>query len=343
MKTAEFDFHLPESLIATEPANPRDSARMLLIGDDLRDLGVRDIPSLLKPNDVMVFNNTKVIPARLMAMRGAANIELLLHLQEEGEGVVWQAFAKPAKKLRAGDKVIIAPEFEAEVLGRTPEGMVRLHFDYPTHVFSKYLAQHGRMPLPPYMRRHAEARDVQNYQTIYAEHEGAVAAPTAGLHFTPRLLAAIDRSGATRTQVTLHVGAGTFLPVKAEDVRDHTMHSERYVISSEAAAAINTARQKGGRVIAVGTTSLRVLESCADENGHLRVGNGETRLFVTPGYRFKAVDVLMTNFHLPKSTLFMLVSALAGPERMKSAYNHAIAGGYRFYSYGDACLIYKAA
>lgn len=342
MKTSRFDFELPERLIATQPARPRDSARMLLIGDAPTDKGVRDLPQLLRAGDLMVFNNTRVIPARLMARRGEAAVEILLHFQEQDVpegGLVWQAFARPAKKLRTGDVVIFAADFAAHMLGRTPEGMVRLKFDYSPQQFHALLAQHGQMPLPPYMKRDAKVQDVNDYQTIYAEHDGAVAAPTAGLHFTYELMEAIDRAGVERTCVTLHVGAGTFLPVKVDDTDDHVMHSERYLVSEEAAAAIRHTRERGGRIVAVGTTSLRVLESCADEGGNIRAGSGETRLFITPGYRFKAVDVLMSNFHLPRSTLFMLVCALAGTERMKEAYTYAISEGYRFYSYGDACWI----
>ncbi|MDX2112316.1 MAG: tRNA preQ1(34) S-adenosylmethionine ribosyltransferase-isomerase QueA [Alphaproteobacteria bacterium] len=341
MKTALFDFQLPESLIATHPAEPRDSARLLVVREALQDAIVSELPDFLKPGDVMVFNNTKVIPARLFAQRGEAKIELLLHKQCTGQAAgVWQCFAKPAKKLRPGDSLTIAPDFTAQVLEKQGDGQVVIALG---ENWREKLERYGHVPLPPYIERGDGAADKQDYQTVYAKHEGSVAAPTAGLHFTPRLLSAIDAVGARRVEVTLHVGGGTFLPVKAEDTKDHTMHSEWAQVSAQAASAINEARARGGRVIAVGTTSMRTLESAAAQDGTLKAYDAETNIFITPGYRFKIVDMLLTNFHLPKSTLFMLVSAFSGRERMLAAYQHAIMQRYRFYSYGDACLLYRAA
>jgi len=359
MKTSLFDFHLPESLIATAPAEPRDSARLLVVSEAIRDSVVSSLPEFLKPGDVMVFNNTKVIPARLFARRGDAAIELLLHKRypancetiaqdprpvqplrgSQDDKALWQCFAKPAKKLKAGDKLIIADDFTAQVLEKRPDGQVVIAFEEP---WREKLERYGHVPLPPYIQRDDNTEDQHNYQTVYAKHEGSVAAPTAGLHFTDRLLAAIDAAGVKRVEVTLHVGGGTFLPVKAEDTGDHVMHSEWAQVSREAADAINAAKKAGGRVIAVGTTSMRTLESATDENGVLHPFEDETNIFITPGYRFRLVDLLMTNFHLPKSTLFMLVSAFSGRERMLAAYHHAIHQNYRFYSYGDACLLYRS-
>lgn len=333
MKTALFDFDLPESLIATQPASPRDSARLLVMDGELQDKTIRDLPSFLKPGDVVVVNNTRVIPARLLGKRGEAKIEILLH---KNRGDAWQCFAKPAKKLKPGDVVSFAPDFSAKMIEKLPDGQVVIKF--VENDWRKKLEAHGHMPLPPYIARDDNAQDKTNYQTIYAKHAGSVAAPTAGLHFTENLFKAIDAVGVKRAQVTLHVGGGTFLPVKAEDTKDHVMHSEWAEITQEAADAINQAK----RVIAVGTTSLRTLETAADENGNIKPFSGETNIFITPGYQFKCVDMLLTNFHLPKSTLFMLVAAFSGLERMKAAYQHAIDEHYRFYSYGDACLLYKA-
>ena len=288
----------------------------------------------------MVFNDTRVLPARLMGKRGEAKIEILLHKQlRDG---VWQCFAKPAKKLKTGDEIFFADDFFAIMQERTQDGQVILAFDAMGVTLREKLQRYGAMPLPPYIEkaRKAEQGDNETYQTVYARHEGSVAAPTAGLHFTPELLAAIDAAGVKRVHVTLHVGGGTFLPVKVEDTKDHVMHSEWASISAEAAATINAARAAGGRVIAVGTTSLRTLESASNDHG-VQPFEGETNIFITPGYRFKAVDMLMTNFHLPRSTLFMLVSAFSGLDRMQNAYKHAIAARYRFYSYGDGCLLYK--
>ncbi|MCE2926293.1 MAG: tRNA preQ1(34) S-adenosylmethionine ribosyltransferase-isomerase QueA [Rickettsiales bacterium] len=339
MKTALFDFELPESLIATHPAEPRDSARMLVAADEFQDLVVYDLPNFLRAGDVMVFNDTKVIPARLFAKRGMAQVELLLHKQlaAAGQGV-WQCFAKPAKKLKEGDELLIAPDFMVKVVEKRSDGQVVIALG---ENWREKLLRYGHMPLPPYIERGDNVADKQNYQTVYARHEGSVAAPTAGLHFTDRLLAAIDALGVRRVHITLHVGGGTFLPVKVEDTSEHIMHSEWAQVSQQAADTINAARNSGGRVIAVGTTSLRTLESAAAEDGTIRPFEAETDIFITPGYRFKIVDLLMTNFHLPKSTLFMLISAFSGRERMLEAYRHAIEKNYRFYSYGDACLLYR--
>ncbi|MBY0406236.1 MAG: tRNA preQ1(34) S-adenosylmethionine ribosyltransferase-isomerase QueA [Rickettsiales bacterium] len=346
MKTALFDFTLPESLIASQPAEPRDSARMLVVGDgdSFFDHIVRELPAFLKPGDVMVFNDTRVMPARLIGRRGAAGVEVLLHKQvASGQGQQWLCFAKPAKKLKPGDSIVFGEGFSAEVLEKREDGQVVLSFAYPLAAFREKLAAHGQMPLPPYIEklRKADASDHARYQTVYAKDEGSVAAPTAGLHYTPELLAAIDAAGVQRVHVTLHVGGGTFLPVKAEDTSEHVMHSEYAVLTPEAASAINAAKAKGGRVVAVGTTSLRTLESAADEAGVVHPFDRETAIFITPGYRFRVVDALLTNFHLPKSTLFMLVSAFCGLERMKAAYAHAIEQQYRFYSYGDTSLLMR--
>lgn len=334
MRVDLFNFELPQSSIATAPASPRDSARLLYVSDSIKDMSVRDIPSFLKPGDVMVFNDTKVIPARLRGKRGDVNVEVLLH-QAIAKNE-WLCFAKPAKRLKDGNTVVFGDDFTAVVTGRGDDGQVRLAFQCDD-IFAM-LDRYGEMPLPPYMRRGAAESDKDTYQTAYAKHPGSVAAPTAGLHFTPELLAAIDASGARRVHVTLHVGAGTFLPVKTDDTDDHIMHAEWVHITDDAAAAINAA----ARVVAVGTTSLRTLESMSDDAGVVHAGRKDTRLFITPGYAFKCVDVLMTNFHLPRSTLLMLVSAFAGRDRMLAAYNHAITAGYRFYSYGDACWLEKA-
>ncbi len=314
---------------------------MLVVeGDDLRDDAVRSLPSFLKAGDVMVFNDTRVLPARLIGLRGAARVEVLLHKQLHAG--VWQCFAKPAKRLQPGDRISFADDLSGIVQRKTADGQVVIAFDTHGGELRERLVQYGAMPLPPYIekQRKAESTDNECYQTVYARHEGSVAAPTAGLHFTPQLLAAIDAAGVKRVHVTLHVGGGTFLPVKVEDTKDHVMHSEWASLSQETADTINAARAAGGRIIAVGTTSLRTLESASDEKG-VHAFEGETDIFITPGYAFQAVDVLMTNFHLPRSTLFMLVCAFCGTEQMKAAYAHAISHAYRFYSYGDACLLYR--
>ncbi len=339
MKTSLFDFSLPEGHIATNPANPRDSSRMLVVGDNLLDKNISDLVDFLREGDVMVFNDTKVIPARLFGTRGNAKIEVLLH-KNSGQGQ-WQCFAKPAKKLCIGDMVEFTTDFYAQVKQKYDDGQVLLAFNYSEDVFQQKLEQYGGVPLPPYIEknRKADSSDNANYQTIYAQNSGSVAAPTAGLHFTEKLLAAIDAKGVKRAYVTLHVGGGTFLPVKTDDTSEHKMHSEYAVISKETADIINVAKQNGGRVIAIGTTSLRTLESAADEQGILHEFSNDTNIFITPGYKFKIIDGLLTNFHLPKSTLFMLVCAFMGLDKMQAAYAHAIKNNYRFYSYGDACLL----
>lgn len=342
MRVDDFDFDLPRDLIAERPAEPRGAARMLHVkADRLSDYKVADLPGFLRPGDIMVFNDTRVIPARLFGKRGEAGVEVTLHQRIALDS--WKAFARPAKKLRLGDRVDFGPDFSAQVTEKGDAGEVTLRFGQSGEALLAALEEFGRMPLPPYIRKGlADERDRADYQTVFASCKGAVAAPTAGLHFTPNLLAALDLQGVRRVTVTLHVGAGTFLPVKVDDTKDHRMHSEIGIISPDAAAAINAARDRGARVIAVGTTSLRLLESAADDAGRLHAFNAATDIFITPGYRFKLVDVLMTNFHLPRSTLFMLVSAFAGLDCMKAAYDHAKASGYRFYSYGDSCLLERA-
>ncbi|HWI27673.1 MAG TPA: tRNA preQ1(34) S-adenosylmethionine ribosyltransferase-isomerase QueA [Stellaceae bacterium] len=340
MRVDAFDFELPRELIASHPAEPRDAARLLLVDEALEDRRVLDLPALLRRGDLLVVNDTRVIPARLLGRRGASRIEVTLH-RDLGGGR-WRAFAKGAKRLKPGDRLIFGEGFAAEVADKHEEGDISLAFAVEGDRFREALARFGSAPLPPYIKRAqgGDPRDRSDYQTIFAEKDGAVAAPTAGLHFTERLLAALDQAGIERLAVTLHVGAGTFLPVKAEDTRDHRMHSEWGFLDAAAAERIAAARSRGGRIVAVGTTSLRLLESAADADGRVPPFAGETSLFITPGYRFRAVDLLLTNFHLPRSTLFMLVAAFAGLERMKRAYAHATAAGYRFFSYGDATLLY---
>jgi S-adenosylmethionine:tRNA ribosyltransferase-isomerase len=349
MKTApyslhDFDFDLPERLIAQEPARPRDSARLLEIGETLADRSIRDLPERLETGDLLVVNDTKVIPARLFGQRGSVAIEVTLHkpMGDTGGGMRWRCFAKPGRRLRIGDRVDFAADFHAEVLEKLDGGEVVLSFESTD--FDRDLKQHGAMPLPPYIQRLPKPTDsdFDDYQTVYAENDGAVAAPTAGLHFTPRLFEALAARGIDRATVTLHVGAGTFLPVRSDDPDKHVMHAEWGEIAAETAEKINRTRRNGGRIVAVGTTSLRLLESAADQDGTVRPFRGDTDLFILPGYRFKAVDLMLTNFHLPRSTLFMLVTAFAGLERMQAAYAHAVAAGYRFYSYGDACLLHRA-
>ncbi|HEY3919982.1 MAG TPA: tRNA preQ1(34) S-adenosylmethionine ribosyltransferase-isomerase QueA [Stellaceae bacterium] len=343
MRVDDFDFDLPRALIAEHPIEPRDAARLLVIGDRIADRHIRDLSQLLRAGDVLVANDTRVIPARLTGTRGAATIEVTLH-RDLGGGA-WRAFIKGARRVKPGDTLRFAEDFAAEVIEKTPEGDVALGFSCAGVAFRTQLERHGRMPLPPYIHRGraGEARDRDDYQTMFAAKDGAVAAPTAGLHFTPAVLAALKDAGLSLETVTLHVGAGTFLPVKALDTADHRMHSEYGMIDAATAARLNAARAAGSRIVAIGTTSLRVLESAADERGVIKPFADETALFITPGYRFRAIDVLLTNFHLPRSTLFMLVSAFAGLERMKSAYAHAIAARYRFFSYGDACLLFPEA
>jgi len=339
MRVDLFDFDLPQQLVAERPAVPRDAARLLVVDASLGDRRVRDLPDLLRPGDLLVFNDTRVIPAGLFGKRGDTAIEVTLHKNVAADR--WRAFARPARKLRPGDRIVFAADLAADVVEKGEGGEIELAFDCAGAELMAALQRRGRMPLPPYIKRPggADERDRADYQTVYAAKDGAVAAPTAGLHFTPALLAALDARGVGRATVTLHVGAGTFLPVKVDDTRDHRMHAEIGIVDAAAADAINAARAAGGRIVAVGTTSLRLLETAADESGRIRPFSGDTELFITPGYRFKAIDLLLTNFHLPRSTLFMLVCAFAGIERMKAAYEHAKAAGYRFYSYGDASLL----
>jgi S-adenosylmethionine:tRNA ribosyltransferase-isomerase len=339
MRVDLFDFELPPERIALRPASPRDAARLLLVaGDALADRHVLDLPRLLRPGDILVFNDTRVIPAQLEGRRGAARIGATLHKREGPRA--WRAFVRNAKRLREGDRIEFGAGVSAIAGEKTPDGAVLLTFEGGEPV-ELLLERAGRMPLPPYIagKRAADARDAEDYQTMFARAEGAVAAPTAALHFTPRLMAALADAGVGHETLTLHVGAGTFLPIKAEDTDDHVMHSEWGRIDAETAERLNEVRARGGRVVAVGTTSLRLLESAAGEDGRIRPFEGDTDIFITPGYRFRAVDGLVTNFHLPKSTLFMLVSALMGRETMQAAYAHAIAQGYRFYSYGDSSLL----
>jgi S-adenosylmethionine:tRNA ribosyltransferase-isomerase len=342
LKVDDFDFDLPPDAVAQRPVVPRDAARLLDVDGTVADRVVRDLPSLLCPGDVMVFNDTLVIPARLKGKRGEAGIEATL-LKEISPGR-WQALARPVRRLRPGHRIRFAADFSAEVEAKGEAGEVVLAFDRQGTALMAALDANGAMPLPPYIKRTGpdDVRDRIDYQTVFAARPGAIAAPTAGLHFTPELLAAIDDRGVRRATVTLHVGAGTFLPVKADRIEDHVMHPEWGEIGKAAAAGINAARAHGGRVVAVGTTSLRLLETAADHDGRIRPFAGETLLFITPGYRFRVVDLLLTNFHLPRSTLFMLVCAFSGTARMKEAYHHAVAAGYRFYSYGDCCLLRRS-
>ena len=339
MRVDEFDFTLPRELIAGHPVEPRDAARLLMVGRELEDRRIDELPALLRPGDVLVANDTRVIPVRLSGRRGAATVELTLH-RDLGGGA-WRAFAKGARRLKPGDRIEFGPGFVAEVTTKEPEGDVVLRFAAEGTELRALLERYGRMPLPPYIRRdrQGDPRDRADYQTLFAAQDGAVAAPTAGLHFTPRLLGALAEAGIGLETVTLHVGAGTFLPVKVEDTKDHVMHAEHGVIAPETAARLNAARAVGHRIVAIGSTSLRLLESAAGADGQIAPFAGETSIFITPGYRFRAVDLMLTNFHLPRSTLFMLVAAFAGLERMRAAYAHAIAARYRFFSYGDACLL----
>ena len=339
MRVDLFDFDLPAERIALRPASPRDSARMLVLDGDRTDgRSVRDLPDMLRPGDLLVFNDTRVIPAQLEGRRGEARIGATLHKREGPRA--WHAFVRNAKRLRDGDRVEFGAGVTAIAVSRGDDGSILLEFegDEPVELL---LERAGRMPLPPYIagKRETDARDAVDYQTMFAAEPGAVAAPTAALHFTPDLIAALDARGIGHVTLTLHVGAGTFLPVKADDTVDHRMHAEYGRIDQATADRLNAVRAAGGRVIAVGTTSLRVIESASGEDGIVRAFDGDTAIFITPGYRFRGIDGLMTNFHLPKSTLFMLVSALMGRERMQAAYAHAIADGYRFYSYGDASLL----
>lgn len=350
MRVSDFDFHLPAENIALRPAEPRDHARLLEVGPvhgSLADRIVCDLPKLLRAGDMLVFNDTKVIPARLDGLRrrpggAGAAIEAMLH-QRLGPAQ-WKAFARPGKRLAVGDIIEFSENLSAAVEEKGEGGEVTLRFSLESAALDVAIATVGHIPLPPYIasKRADDARDREDYQTIYAKADGAVAAPTAGLHFTPDLFARLDAAGIARHFVTLHVGAGTFLPVKGEDLSEHKMHAEFGVVTAETAQALNAGKARGGRIIAVGTTSLRLLESAAAEDGTLEPFADETSIFITPGYRFRTANALMTNFHLPRSTLMMLVSAFAGYDTMKTAYAHAIAAGYRFYSYGDASLLWRA-
>jgi S-adenosylmethionine:tRNA ribosyltransferase-isomerase len=339
MRVDLFDFDLPPDRIALRPARPRDSARLLLVeGSRIMDRRVLDLPALLRSGDVLVFNDTRVIPAQLEGRRGTASIGVTLHKREGPRS--WRAFVRNARRLNAGDRIDFGSGVAASAVEKSTDGsvLVQFHGDEPVELL---IERAGRMPLPPYIasKRPADQADREDYQTIFAREEGAIAAPTAALHFTERLLHALDERGVKRETLTLHVGAGTFLPVKSDDTEGHRMHSEWGRIDPATADRLNRVRSAGGRLIAVGTTSLRLIESAADDDGKIGAFEGDTAIFITPGYRFRATDGLMTNFHLPRSTLFMLVSALMGLDVMKAAYAHAIDRGYRFYSYGDSSLL----
>ncbi len=348
MDVALFDFELPEDRIALRPASPRDAARLLIVREDgrLEHALVRDLPSYLDDGDTLVLNDTKVFPARLRGVRTGRNdteprIEIMLHRRLAPDAFL--AFARPARKLEAGDRVNLGQSIEATIVRRGEGGEVELRFDLSGMDLDTAIAVQGEMPLPPYIagKRKADAQDASDYQTIYAAHEGSVAAPTAGLHFTPQLFAHLSQKGVDQEYVTLHVGAGTFLPVTADDTEAHSMHPEFATLSAHTASHLNRGRIGGKRIAAVGTTSLRTLESAATPDGVIHPFSGETDIFITPGYRFRAADVLLTNFHLPRSTLFMLVSAFCGLDVMRAAYVEAIRENYRFYSYGDACLLFR--
>jgi S-adenosylmethionine:tRNA ribosyltransferase-isomerase len=355
MRTDDFDFELPNELIALEPARPREAARLLVVrpGQPFEDRRIGDLPTLLASGDVLVLNDTRVIAAHLTGsrQRGDATATVSINLHKRLDDSRWLAFARPGKRLRPGDRirfggdgrVCLLGTLEADVEARGEGGEVRLAFSLHGAYLDEAIAALGAMPLPPYIasRRAVTSDDSANYQTIYARHDGAVAAPTAGLHFTQDAFARLDAAGIERRVVTLHVGAGTFLPVMAERVEDHRMHAEWGSVSQETAEALGAVRARGGRIVAVGTTSLRLLETATDTSGRSRAWSGDTDIFITPGYRFRAVDALLTNFHLPRSTLFMLVSAFCGLDTMHAAYAHAVAERYRFYSYGDACLLFR--
>ncbi|MES2034812.1 MAG: tRNA preQ1(34) S-adenosylmethionine ribosyltransferase-isomerase QueA [Pseudomonadota bacterium] len=367
MRVSDFDFDLPEDLIALRPASPREAARLLVVrpaaadGSTLEDLTVGDLPGLLRAGDALVFNDTRVIPARLDGLRAARTegggdghrvaVEATLHKRLTANR--WSAFMRPGKRLKVDDRVRFGAhddracdlgQLDATVVEKGEGGEVVLAFDLSGPDLDIAINTSGHMPLPPYIaaKRPEDDQDRSDYQTVYAREDGSVAAPTAGLHFTPELLARLADAGVSQHFVTLHVGAGTFLPVKSDDLSEHRMHAEYGQVSAETAAALNAVRAAGGRIVCVGTTSLRLLESATGEDGVIKPWADETAIFITPGYRFRAADVLMTNFHLPKSTLFMLVSAFAGQGLMREAYGHAIATGYRFYSYGDSSLLFRA-
>ncbi len=360
MRIDLFDFELPESSIALRPSIPRDAARLLYVDPNnsktlFQNKSVSDLPDLLQPNDVLVFNNTKVIPSRLFGVRKrigdagdetSARIELMLHLREDNQ--TWRAFARPAKRLKVGDVIsFLEPDghvaFTARVSQKQQTGEVVVVFSLAGAALDQAIMLLGKLPLPPYIagKRATDLQDISDYQTLYAQQEGAVAAPTAGLHFTENLFQRLSEKGIAHNFVTLHVGAGTFLPVKVDDTDNHVMHAESGTITQETANALNQVKQRGGRIVAVGTTSLRLLESATDENGIIHPFSGQTKIFITPGYSFRLVDVLMTNFHLPRSTLFMLVCAFSGQDVMHQAYRYAVEEGYRFYSYGDSSLLFR--
>ena len=351
MRVDLFDFELPEEAIALRPAVPRDAAKMLVVDESLTDFQVRDLADILEPGDALVFNDTKVIPTQLQGVRVrdgvTAQVHATLHTRLESDR--WLCFVKGAKKLKPKDRIRFGVgsthcgSLDCTVAAKHENGDVEFLFDLSGAAFDQKLAQTGSMPLPPYIagKRGTDEKDMSDYQTMYAKEDGAVAAPTAGLHFTPDLMQKLDERGVSKHFVTLHVGPGTFLPMKVDDTQDHIMHSEWGVVTQETADALNAVRAKGGRIVCVGTTSLRLIESAATANNKIEAFEGNTDIFITPGYQFKAVDILMTNFHLPKSTLFMLVSALAGMETMKEAYEYAIKNNYRFYSYGDSSLLYR--
>lgn len=353
MRVDDFDFELPDAAIALHPARPRDAARLLVVQpgnqQPYSDHVVHDLPALLRSGDVLVVNDTRVVPARLFGMRiragTAARIEITLHLREGPDR--WRAFLRPAKKVAQGELIVFSGEprqFAAELIDKGAAGEATLCFDRAGAELDAALDQHGSMPLPPYIahRRADDPADAVDYQTMFADERGAVAAPTAGLHFTPELSAALEARGIGLERVTLHVGAGTFLPVRVADTDDHRMHAEWGRVTEAVAHRLNAVRRSGGRIVAVGTTALRILESATDQKGEVQGFAGQTSIFIAPGYRFRAVDMLMTNFHLPRSTLFILVSAFAGLETMRAAYAHALAASYRFYSYGDASLLFRA-
>jgi S-adenosylmethionine:tRNA ribosyltransferase-isomerase len=358
MQLSDFDFDLPDASVALRPASPRDAARLLVVapGAPLRDLTVGDLPGELRAGDVLVLNDTKVIPARLKGVRhrGESQVAVEATLHRRLAAHRWTAFMRPGKRLAQGDRIVFGENsdracflgaLDATVTGKGEGGEVTLSFDLSGPDLDAAIAERGAMPLPPYIaaKRAEDEQDRRDYQTVYAREDGSVAAPTAGLHFTPELFARLAEAGVATEFVTLHVGAGTFLPVKTEVLAEHRMHSEWGEVDHATAERLNAAREAGGRIVCVGTTSLRLLESATGEDGVIRAFEGETAIFITPGYRFRAAEGLMTNFHLPKSTLFMLVSAFAGLATMRRAYQHAITAGYRFYSYGDASLLWKAA
>ena len=359
MRTDLFDFDLPTDRIALRPASPRDAARLLVVKSgqavELEDRNIADLPDLLRPGDCLVVNDSKVIAARLLGRRigrGSTEPAIEATLHKRIDGSHWRAFILGAKKVQVGDtlrfgterKVCFLGELDAQVSQKDEVGEVTLSFSFHGPVLDQAIAERGAMPLPPYIasRREPDEQDRSDYQTVFAVPEGSVAAPTAGLHFTEKLLAQLKERGVALHKVTLHVGAGTFLPVKADNTESHTMHAEFGSVSRETADALNAARAQGGRIVAAGSTALRLLETAAGEDGKLRAFAGETAIFITPGYRFRAADLMLTNFHLPRSTLFMLVAAFSGLYAMKRAYAHAISSGYRFYSYGDACLLFRA-